>query len=94
MHDMPSLGGAGEVPGRRWGFPGGPWASLGGLGGALGGSPGGPRESLKGPQEAPGGPGGGLGCFWSSGVVLGTDLGGGNVNISLVLTVFSKRCVF
>ena len=27
-------------------------------------------------------------------MVLGTDLGGGNVDISLVLKVFLKRCVF
>ena len=85
---------AGEVPGGRWGFPGGPWASLGGLGGALGRSPGGPRESPKGPQEAPGGPGGALGCFWFSQVVPGNDLAAGNVNISLVLIVFSMRGVF
>ena len=84
MHDMPSLGGAGEVPGRRWGFPRGSLGVPGGSRGALGRSPGGPRGSLKSPQEAPGGPGG----------ALGTDLANENVNISLVLTVFSKGGVF
>ena len=78
------------IPGGRWG---GPWEALGlprgslgvpgGSRGALERSPGGPRGSLKSPQEAPGGPGG----------ALGTDVADENVNISLILTLFSKRGV-
>ena len=43
-----------------------------------------------------GGSGPPLGRFWSSGVVPGTDLGGGNVDISVALAFFFSKgvCVF
>ena len=82
--------------------PGGSWP---GVPGVSGGVPGRPRgllgEGLGGTEitdrflrVSGGGPGGSLGSFWSSGVVLGTDLGNGNVDISLVLNVFLRRVCF
>ena len=87
---------------RPWGSLGGPGASLesvlevlrgpwGGLGRSqevLGGGLGGTqnrRGFLGGSRE---GPGVVLGWFWCSGMVLGSVLGGPNVNISLIILMF------
>ena len=76
-----ALGEPWEVLGGSWGGPGKV------LGGAPGRAWGGPGEILGIQRRARGGLG-------RSEVVLGTDLADGNVKISLVLTVFSKRGVF
>ena len=90
-----------EAPGRGapTDAPGGSWP---GVPGVSGGVPGRPRallgEGLGGTEitdrflrVSGGGPGGSLGSFWSSGVVLGTDLGDGNVDILLFLAMCLQR---
>ena len=93
--EAPGQGASTDAPGGSW--PGVPGVS----GGVLGR----PRALLweglgcteitdRFLRVSGGGPGGSLGCFWSSGVVLRTDLGDGNVDISLVLVVFLQRVCF
>ena len=75
------------VPGGLWGVPGRPR-------GFLGEGPGGTENTDGFLRVSGGGPGGSLGCFWSFGVVLGTDQAGANVDILLVLMMFLRSDVF
>ena len=87
-----SLGVLGRVPGvsgESLGVSGGVSGRPRGL---LGEGVGGTENTDGFLRVSGGGPGGSLGCFWSSGVVLGTDLGDGNVHIFLMLVVILQRC--
>ena len=86
-----ALGAPTDAPGGSWpgcsdGCPrrllaGGPGEAQGAPGGGLGGT----EITDRFLRVSGGDPGGSLGSFWSSGVVLGTDLGDGNVDIPMVL---------
>ena len=102
-----ALGAPTDAPGGSWpgcsdGCPrrllaGGPWCLWGGPGeaqGAPGGGPGRHRNHRPFSEGVWGGSGGLPGVILASGVVLGTDLGDGNVDILFVLVVFLQRVCF